>query len=105
MLCHSVFSLRSPEFLSRQVSEVARVKLTTGSPELSRRTSGSLPRFPTRMTLLTLPAMVHSLPPVAGRAFTREMLSRNRRSPGAQSHVCPHLAARGAWELARSQLH
>src|SRR3712207_4029385 len=56
-LCHSVFSLRSPVALSFQLSEVAMRRLTTGSPELSRRVSGSLPRLPTRMTLLTLPAM------------------------------------------------
>src|SRR5690606_32090664 len=56
--CHSVFSLRSPEFLSRQLSDVAIRRLTTASPEFSRRTSGSAPRFPTKMTLLTLPAMI-----------------------------------------------
>src|SRR5215213_7614558 len=65
-LCHSVRSLRSPEALSFQFSEVAILKLTTGSPELSRRTSGSLPRLPTRMTLFTLPAMgaspLHAFP-------------------------------------------
>ncbi|MGX9177816.1 cupin domain-containing protein [Mesorhizobium sp. BHbdii] len=32
--------------------------LTTGSPEFKRRISGSAPRLPTRMTLLTLPAMI-----------------------------------------------
>src|SRR5690349_13999812 len=58
-LCHSVFSLRSPEFLSRQVSDVATRILTTGSPEFSRRISGSAPRLPTKMTLLTLPAITH----------------------------------------------
>src|SRR4051794_39949746 len=57
-LCHSVFSLRSPEFLSRQLSDVAMRMLTTGSPEFRRRISGSAPRLPTRMTLLTLPAMI-----------------------------------------------
>src|SRR5271154_2806285 len=60
-LCHSVRSLRSPVFLSFQESEVARVKLTTRSPELSWLTFGSLPRLPIRMTLLTLPAMMLSL--------------------------------------------
>src|SRR3954466_6311701 len=55
--CHSVFSLRSPEFLSRQVSEVATLRLTIGRPSWVRRTSGSLPRLPTRITLLTLPAI------------------------------------------------
>ena len=48
------------EALSRQDSDVAMRRLTTGAPEFSRRTSGSRPRLPTRMTLSTLPAM--SLP-------------------------------------------
>src|SRR5947207_3239457 len=55
-LCHSVFSLRSPEFLSRQLSDVAMRMLTTGSPEFRRRISGSAPRLPTRMTLSALRA-------------------------------------------------
>src|SRR5215217_770975 len=61
-LCHSVFSLRSPVALSFHDSEVAILRLTTGSPEFRRRTSGSLPRLPIRMTLFTLPAigLLHS---------------------------------------------
>src|SRR4051794_20621757 len=55
--CHSVFSLRSPLFLSRQVSEVALLRLAIGRPSCVRRISGSLPRFPTRITLFTLPAI------------------------------------------------
>src|SRR6266705_2324980 len=55
--CHSVFSLRSPLFLSRQVSEVATLRLAIGRPSCFRRISGSLPRFPTRITLFTLPAI------------------------------------------------
>src|SRR5436853_3108755 len=55
--CHSVFSLRSPVALSRQLSEVATLMFTTGRPSCMRRTSGSLPRLPTRMTLLTEPAI------------------------------------------------
>src|SRR5512138_2965966 len=55
--CHSVFSLRSPVFLSRQVSEVATLRLAIGRPSWVRRISGSLPRFPTRITLFTLPAI------------------------------------------------
>src|SRR5882724_6037162 len=63
--CHSVFSLRSPEFLSRQVSEVAMLRLAIGRPSCVRRISGSLPRFPTRITLFTLPAIaaLHSKKP------------------------------------------
>src|SRR4051812_17944882 len=55
--CHSVFSLRSPVPLSRQVSEVAMLRLAIGRPSCVRRISGSLPRFPTRITLFTLPAI------------------------------------------------
>src|SRR5882757_632136 len=55
--CHSVFSLRSPVPLSRQVSEVATLRLAIGRPSCVRRISGSLPRFPTRITLFTLPAI------------------------------------------------
>src|SRR6185312_3236841 len=55
--CHSVFSLRSPVALSRQVSDVATLKLAIGWPSWVRRISGSLPRFQTRITLFTLPAM------------------------------------------------
>src|SRR5947209_1566591 len=58
--CHSVFSLRSPVALSRQVSDVATLRLAIGRPSWVRRISGSLPRFPTRITLFTLPAMHHS---------------------------------------------
>src|SRR5581483_9598779 len=61
--CHSVRSWRSPVVLSRQLSDVATRRLTTVEPLLSRRTSGSRPRLPTRMTLLTLPAMTHLLFP------------------------------------------
>src|SRR5580704_10880664 len=69
--CHSVFSLRSPEALSRQVSEVATVRLATRSPELRVRISGSLPRFPTKITLLTLPAIGLLLDYVAFRGIRR----------------------------------
>src|SRR5262245_58207387 len=58
--CHSVRSRRSPVALSRQVSEVATLKLATGRPSFVRRISGSFPRLPTRITLLTLPAMTLS---------------------------------------------
>src|SRR5262245_19391258 len=58
--CHSVFSLRSPVFLSRQLSEVATLRLAIGRPSWVRRISGSRPRLPTRMTLFTEPAMTLS---------------------------------------------
>src|SRR3981189_2538366 len=53
--CHSVFSLRSPVALSRQLSEVATLRLAIGRPSWVRRISGSFPRFPTRITLFMLP--------------------------------------------------
>src|ERR1700742_839047 len=55
--CHSVFSLRSPVPLSRHCSEVATDRLAMGRPSWVRRISGSLPRFPTKITLFTLPAI------------------------------------------------
>src|ERR1700732_4344803 len=57
MLCHSVRSCHWPS-LSLKRSLVASVNLATGMPPWVYFTSGSLPRFPIRMTLLTLfPAM------------------------------------------------
>src|SRR5882672_10387307 len=53
MLCHSVSSCLLP-VLSRQRRLVARVKLATGCPDGVDRTSGSRPRLPIRMTLLTM---------------------------------------------------
>ena len=41
-----------------EVSEVATRKFTIGRPSWVRRTSGSAPRLPTMITLLTLPAMM-----------------------------------------------
>src|SRR6201996_4443372 len=55
--CHSVFSLRSPVALSRQVSDVAIRRLAIGRPSWVRLISGSAPRLPIRITLFTLPAI------------------------------------------------
>src|SRR5437879_13785478 len=52
-LCHSVRSCHSPP-LSLKRSLVASVSFATGVPLGVYFTSGSLPRFPIRMTLLTL---------------------------------------------------
>src|SRR5205823_13296991 len=61
MRCHSVRSCFCP-CLSVQFSLVAMVKFATACPLGVYRTSGSLPRLPMRMTLLTpLPAMLASL--------------------------------------------
>ena len=55
--CHSVFSRRSPVALSRQLSLVATRRLAMARPSWVWRISGSAPRLPIRMTLLTDPAM------------------------------------------------
>src|SRR5690349_18772973 len=83
--CHSVFSLRSPVALSRQLSEVATLKLTIGLPSCVRRTSGSLPRLPTRITLFTLPAL--TLSTFRGRQ-SRIALPRTPSAP--RSHKIGH---------------
>src|SRR5882724_10084818 len=53
MLCHSARSCHSPA-LSLKRSLVARLNFATGTPLGVYLTSGSLPRFPTRITLFTL---------------------------------------------------
>src|SRR6267143_6892443 len=63
--CHSVRSCFWPD-LSVHASFVATVKFATACPLGVYRTSGSRPRLPTRMTLLTLPAMLASLQVEAG---------------------------------------
>src|SRR3954471_23288595 len=57
---HSARSCFCPA-LSVQASLVATVKFATACPLGVYRTSGSRPRLPIRMTLLTLPAMLASL--------------------------------------------
>src|SRR5271166_2307575 len=81
--CHSVFSLRSPVALSRQLSEVATLRFAIGRPSWVRRISGSLPRFPTRITLFTLPAItaLHSRKILAKTASQVLHQCRRRRRP------------------------
>src|SRR6185437_6729657 len=55
--CHSVRSWFSPDCLSFQFSVVARRRFATVMPEGMARVSGSAPRCPTRITLLTPRAM------------------------------------------------
>src|SRR5271154_4003427 len=81
--CHSVFSLRSPVALSFQDSEVASRRLAIGRPSWVRRISGSAPRLPTKITLLTLPAI---------------SLSLRRHCP---LHHPPHLVPDAGFALAR----
>src|SRR5271167_753034 len=68
MLCHSVRSCQLPS-LSLKRSLVARLNLATGVPCGVNFTSGSLPRLPMRITLLTLfPTMGCS---IAGVHYSR----------------------------------
>src|SRR6185295_6116572 len=69
--CHSVFSLRSPEALSRQLSEVATDRFAIEEPEGICLISGSRPRLPTRITLFTDPAMFVSVFPFRPRPQSR----------------------------------
>src|SRR5215472_8802402 len=71
MLCHSVRSCHSPA-LSLYRSLVARLNLATGTPLGVNLTSGSLPRFPTRITLFTLFAMRDHFRIEFVRQYTRE---------------------------------
>src|SRR5258708_34175322 len=77
--CHSVFSLRSPVALSRQLSEVATLRLAIGRPSWVRRFSGSLPGFPTLIPLFTLPAIaaLHSRKHWIGQALGCQLEPRH----------------------------
>src|SRR6201992_1920093 len=77
--CHSVFSLRSPVALSRQFSDVAMDRLAIGRPSWVRRISGSLPRFPTRITLFTLPAI--ALSPLLPQSLALTLYAHWRAAP------------------------
>src|SRR5580693_7991154 len=95
--CHSVFSLRSPVPLSRHVSDVAMLKLAIGRPSWVRRISGSLPRFPTRITLFTLPAIaaLHSRQLLASIFESTRRCAISARAP-SPSH--PVLEIRIPWD-------
>src|SRR6516165_3387502 len=81
-LCHSVRSCHSP-LLSLYRSLVARVSLATGVPCGVYLTSGSLPRLPIRITLLTLfPAMMLLLLPLFVRSALHRGLEHARRELG-----------------------
>src|SRR5580704_14310883 len=77
MLCHSVRSCQLPS-LSLKRSLVASENLATGMPPGVYFTSGSLPRFPIRMTLLTLFPAMSAAPSAPG-------LTRNRRNQGLEA--------------------
>src|SRR5690349_21594676 len=82
--CHSVRSRRSPELRSFQFSDVARLRWTILVPSWVLRVSGSRPRLPIRITLLTLPAMPLPSRRVLARrdpALHRRLHGRADRSP------------------------
>src|SRR5215831_10552569 len=72
MLCHSVFSWRSPVPLSFQESSVAIENRQNGVPLAVYFSSGSFPSRPTRITLFTDFAICSLLlSPCRGRSFSR----------------------------------
>src|SRR3984893_1231155 len=79
MLCHSVRSCHSP-LLSLKRSLVASVSLATGVPLVVYLTSGSLPRLPMRITLLTLFPAMGVAPYVMG--LPEAQPGRPRQRPG-----------------------
>src|SRR5215510_8870247 len=68
MLCHSVRTVRSPEFLSVQLSSVAIENRQKGVPLAVYFSSGSRPSRPTRITLFTDFAIVQISYPRLPRA-------------------------------------
>src|SRR5438067_6933827 len=84
--CHWVRSLRSPELRSRQLSEVARFRLAMRVPSLVERISGSRPRLPTRITLLTLPAMGSLSYPFDSGQFVGPSVRAHLIKPGGCSY-------------------
>src|ERR1700694_2910412 len=85
MLCHSVRSCHSPA-LSLNRSLVARLNLAKAGPPGVYFTSGSLPRFPTKMTLLTLFAILLLLVWASAFRFRRRIYPEepsNRCTPPA----------------------
>jgi D-tyrosyl-tRNA(Tyr) deacylase len=78
-LCHSVFSCRWPDVLSVHVSDVAMRSFAICIPEGSAFISGSAPRWPTRMTLFTEPAM--GVPPAIEIEWRARISEGLRRLP------------------------
>src|SRR6185312_14203144 len=94
ILCHSVRSCHSPP-LSLYRSLVARLNLATGTPLGVNLTSGSFPRFPTRITLFTLFAiekiflyeMLVNIP--AGHDLLKTCQQKKQGAILDQAHACP----------------
>src|SRR5450830_792897 len=100
--CHSVASFISPDCLSFQRSVVAMVTLATWSPLGKVRISGSRPRLPTMMALLTDALAQFS---VSGRDYGvtgRGDTPWRAHGPG---HQQPHGAGQGADQEQAMQAH
>src|SRR6185295_10005500 len=102
MLCHSVCSWRWP-FLSFQRRLVARVKLATGCPEGVDRTSGSRPRLPIRITLLTIVPFSSGLESVTVSQPSRR-LRFGRAAGRGRNFLQPYIDAKNAFHLSTSFL-
>src|SRR5262249_54572888 len=80
--CHSVRSLRCPDALSRQLSEVATARLTMREPSVVDRISGSRPRFPTKITRFIEPVSF-----LLSKSLCAFVLRSNRRLPVGETGV------------------
>src|SRR6185295_14719750 len=99
--CHSVCSWRWP-LLSFQRRLVARVKLATGCPEGVDRTSGSRPRLPIRITLLTIVPFSSGLESVTVSQPSRRP---GRRADGrGRNFLRPYINGKNAFHLSTSFL-
>src|SRR4029453_13039528 len=97
MLCHSVFSCRLPS-RSFQRRLVARLKLATGWPEGSERISGSRPRLPTRITLLTMgPDLLLPIFPASADALARVGESIMAKPPCSCQHQTENARENFPW--------
>src|SRR6202045_5026492 len=103
MLCHSVRSCCAPEALSFQDSLVAIRILVTVMPLGMERVSGSAPRFPTKITLLTPRAMsfphLDSMPHIVHGEPGPTIAVQARNNPEIRAHQAlwafyPHLTRR-----------
>src|SRR5207302_3335589 len=96
MLCHSVRSCHSPA-LSLNRSLVAMLNLATGVPLGVYLTSGSLPRFPTRITLLTLFIVLRSFTFISQRLKAQLVISAPAECHGNQCYCTTSRGILGYW--------
>src|SRR3569832_2221226 len=87
--CHSVFSCRCPP-LSLNTSVVAMRRLQSGRCDGVYFNSGSAPRFPTRITLLTLPISLSFVPRLAPAHRAPDLVRKHRPPARSVSWVRAH---------------